>query len=156
MSENRFFGRRALGVAFVVLGSLACLATPAFGQSQYKYTLSSGLFLMPPNTAAVGWNVVNNDPSMQRFTVTVYQHGIGVPRVTVAPGPLRFAADPTESMHNANSAGPGQPFEPGFYYEVILETDSLYVLPSVTAWPSHFAEAIPGTLIPSGSWVRLP
>jgi hypothetical protein len=156
MSENRFFGRRALGVAFVVLGSLTCLATPAFGQSQYKFALSSGLFLMPPKTASVDWAVVNNDLTMQKFTVTVYRHGVGVPRVAVVPGPLQFALNPTEATHNANSAGPGQPFEPGFYYEVILETDSPYVLPSVTAWPGHFGEAIPGTLIPPGSWVRVP
>lgn len=154
MSENRFFGRRAIGVAVVVLGSLACLATPALGQST-RYALSSGLFLVPTNAASVDWAVVNNDAAPQRITVTVYRHGIGVPRVTVAPGPLQFKLDTTEATHNANSVGPGQPFEPGFYYEVVLETDSLLVLPSVTAWPGNFGEAIPGTLIPPGSWVRL-
>lgn len=154
MTENGFFGRRALGVAAIVLGFLACLATPAFGQST-RFALSSGPFLIPPNAGSVDWAVVNNDPGKQKFTVTVYRLVTGAPRVMVAPGPLRFGLYPTEATHNANSVGPGQPFEPGFAYEVILETDSLYVLPSVTAWPGHWGEAIPGTLISPGSWVRL-
>ncbi len=154
MTENRYFGRRGFGVAAAVLGALACLATPAFGQAT-KFALSSGPFLIPPNAASVDWAVVNNDPGKQSFTVTVYRLVTGAPRVTVAPGPLQFTLGPTEATHNANGVGPGQPFESGFAYEVILETDSLYVLPSVTAWPGYFAEAIPGTLISPGSWVRL-
>jgi hypothetical protein len=158
-------GRRALGVAIVVLGSFAFLATPAFGQSggpgaattrnASLVTLSSGLFSLPPNAASVDWMVVNNDSRPQNITVTVYRHGIGTPRVVVAPGPLQFKLDTTEATHNANSVGWGQPFEIGYYYEVIVETDSLNVLPSVQAWPSMLNEVIPGTLIPAGSWVRL-
>ena len=158
-------GRQALGVAIVVLGSFAFLATPAFGQSggpgaavaapSSLVTLSSGLFSLPPNAAAVDWMVVNNDYTPQKITVTVYRHDTGTPRVVVAPGPLQLKLDTTEATHNANSVGWGQPFQIGYYYEVIVETDSLNVLPSVHVWPGMSNEVIPGTLIPPGSWVRL-
>jgi hypothetical protein len=192
MSKHWLAGRRALGVALVVLGSLVYLVTPVSGQAggsgffgqildllrhpQYglaeikrevvaieaavappagPFTLSSGLFGLPSNAVSVDWMVVNNASTPQTLTVTVYRHGIGIPREAVAPGPLTVTLAPTETTHNANSVGPGEPFNIGFYYEVMVETNSLNVLPSVHVWPSMFNEIIPGTLIPPGSWVRL-
>jgi len=119
------------------------------------FTLTSGLFGLPSAAASVDWMVVNNSGSPQSFTVTVYRHGIGIPRAAVAPGPLTLTLASTEVTHNANSVGAGQPFAVGFYYEVVLETHDLDVLPSVHVWPSHFNDPIPGTLIPPGSFVRL-
>lgn len=115
--------------------------------------LSSGLFGLPGNAQSVDWMVVNNSAAPQTITVTVYRHGIGIPRAAVAPGPLTLTLAPTETTHNANSVGPGAPFEVGFYYEVEVVTPDRNVLPSVHVWPSHFNDPIPGTLIPPGSWV---
>ena len=118
-------------------------------------TLSSGLFGLPDNAQSVDWMAVNNSTSPQTITVTVYRHGIGIPRAAVPPGPLTLTLAPTETTHNANSVGPGEPFQVGFNYEVQMQTASPNVLPSVHVWPSHFNDPIPGTLIPPGSWVRL-
>jgi hypothetical protein len=87
--------------------------------------------------------------------VTVYRHPIGLPRVEVVPGPIALTLAPTDATHNANSVGSGQPFEPGFYYEVIVELDSLRVLPLVQVWQDAAGTVIPGTAIPAGSWVKL-
>jgi hypothetical protein len=87
--------------------------------------------------------------------VTVYRHGIGIPRAEVVPGPLTFTLAPNEMMHNANSVGPGQPFEQGFNYEVQLETNSLRVHPLVQVWEDCGNCVIAGTAIPAGSWVRI-
>jgi len=51
--------------------------------------------------------------------------------------------------------GPSDPFVPGFYYEVVVETSSQDVLPSVHVWQDHVNTVIPWTLIPPGNWVRL-
>lgn len=160
MRNQRNLSRRMLGIASVILGSVVFLATPAFGQaagtgSGARFTMSSGLFGLPANAVAVDWAVVNNDSTGQKITVTVYQHDTRAPRVAVVPGPLQVKLGPTESTHNANSVGYGQPFQIGHYYEVIVETDSSNVLPSVLVWSTTANEIIPGTLIPPGSWVRL-
>lgn len=119
------------------------------------FRLSSGLFGIPATAQSVDWMVVNNAPTAQTVTVTVYRHGIAIPRAVVPPGALSFTLAPTETTHNANSVGFGLPFEVGFYYEVEVQAAHPNVLPSVHVWPSHFNEPIPGTLIPPGSWVKL-
>jgi hypothetical protein len=119
------------------------------------FLLSSGLFGLSSDAQSVDWMAVNNSSAPQTITVTVYRHGIGIPRAVVAPGPLTLTLAPTETTHNANSVGPGLPFEIGYYYEVQVETPDRNVLPSVHVWPSHFNNPTPGTLIPPGSWVRI-
>jgi hypothetical protein len=119
------------------------------------FTLSSGLFGLPDAAQSVDWMVVNNSSTPQTITVTVYRHGIAIPRAVVAPGPLTLTLAPTETTHNANSVGTGLPFQVGFYYEVQVQASNRNVMPSVHVWPSHFNNPIPGTLIPPGSWVRM-
>jgi hypothetical protein len=130
-------------------------ATRASAQPAYKHALSSGLFSLPSGAHSVDWALVNDSAVSQNVRVTVFRHGIGVPRVAVAPGPIALTLASTETTHNANSVGGGQPFVPGFYYEVIVETDSLRVLPVVHVWEDAGNTVIPGTAIPAGSWVTL-
>lgn len=118
------------------------------------FKLSSGLFGLPAAAASVDWMVVNNAATSQTFTVTVFKAGVG-PKTVVVPGALTFTLAPGEVTHNANSVGSSEPFVPGFYYEVVVETSSPSVLPSVHVWQDHVNTVIPGTLIPPGSWVRL-
>lgn len=116
--------------------------------------LSSGLFGLPAGAASVDWMVVNNSTTTQTITVTVFKAGVG-PKTVVAPGALAFTIPAGDVTHNANSVGFDQPFVPGFYYEVVVETTNPNVLPSVHVWQDLVNTVIPGTLIPPGSWVRL-
>ena len=118
------------------------------------FKLSSGLFGLPSTAASVDWMVANNAAASETFAVTVFKAGVG-PKTVVAPGTLTFTLAPGEVAHNANSVGPSEPFVPGFYYEVVVETSSPDLLPSVHVWQDHGNTVIPGTLIPPGSWVRL-
>jgi hypothetical protein len=124
--------------------------TPPSGTSK----LSSGLFGLPAGAASVDWMVVNDAATPQTFTVTVFKAGVG-PKTVVVPGALTFTLAPGESTHNANNVDFSGPFVPGFYYEVVVETSSPNVLPSVHVWQDHVNTVIPGTLVPPGSWVRL-
>jgi hypothetical protein len=133
---------------------LALSATRASAQPAYKHSLSSGLFSLPAGAQSVDWALLNNSAAPQNVRVTVYRHGIGVPRVEVPPGAIALTLASTETTHNANSVGVGQPFELRAIYEVIVETDSLRVLPLVHIWDDA-NNVIPGTAIPAGSWVRL-
>ena len=157
-----------LGIVNAIRGEIA---SPTHGLAEIKreiriieaqtapaagpFRLSSGLFGLPGNAQSVDWMVVNNSAVNQTITVTVWRHGIGIPRAAVPPGTLTLTQAPTETTHNANSVGPGLPFQVGFYYEVEVTTAHRNVLPSVHVWPSHFNDPIPGTLIPAGSWVTL-
>lgn len=117
-------------------------------------TLSSGLFGLPANAASVDWMVVNDSTIDQTITVTVYRSGVGG-KTVVPPGPITTTIAPGVVTHNANSVGYSKPFPPGFYYEVVVETNHPNVLPSVHVWQDHVNTVIPGTLIPPGCWVRL-
>ena len=117
-------------------------------------TLSSGLFGLPANAASVDWMVVNDSMINQTITVTVYRSGLGG-KVVVPPGAITTTIAPWGVTHNANSVGYSKPFKPGFYYEVIVETNHPNVLPSVHVWQDHYNTVIPGTLIPPGCWVKL-
>lgn len=61
---------------------------------------------------------------------------------------------PGTSTHNANSVG--SVFIPGFSHEVVVEATSDKIHPSVEQWSTHAGDSfIPGTLIPSGSFVTI-
>src|SRR5262249_40915044 len=126
------------------------VTTPAPGPLK----LSSGLFGLPAAAQSVDWMVLNDSTTPQTVTVTVFKAGVG-PKTSVAPGALTLTLAPGEVTHNANSVGFGQPFVPGFYYEVVVEASNPNVLPSVHVWQDHGNPVIPGTLIPPGDWVRL-
>jgi hypothetical protein len=118
-------------------------------------TLSTGPFGLPANAASVDWLLVNDSATTQTVTVTVFRlSGIG-PKTVVPPGALTVAVGPGEVLHNGNSVGTGQPFEPGFDYEMVLQTTNANVLPRAVIWEDFGNTQIPGTLIPAGSWVRL-
>ncbi len=125
--------------------------TTATAEPAYKYVLSSGLFLLPGAAQSVDWAVVNNSKNIQTFLVTVYKCGIGELKTAVSPGTLDFTLDPGFTTHNANSVG--TIFQLGFYYEVVVETNSLEVLPTVTVWQDHSGTLIPGTTILPGNFV---
>lgn len=120
----------------------------------YRYVLSSGLFGLPANAKSVDWMIINNASTAQTFRVTVFKAGIG-PKSAVAPGTLTITLPANETTHNANSVGLGKPFVPGFYYEVVVETDDPAVLPSVHVWQDLVNTVIPGTLISPGTFVRI-
>jgi hypothetical protein len=122
----------------------------------FKYKLSSGLFVLPQNAASVDWAVVNDTKVAQTFRVTVYKGGVGVGKIATAPGPLTQTIAPDFVTHNANSVGPGQPFQTGFYYEVVLESNDRALLPTVNIWQDHGGTVIPGTTIVPGDFVPIP
>ncbi len=117
-----------LTLAFLVGG----VAIQAWAQSAPKFlhTRSSGLFALPENAHSVDWSIVNDSTVPQTFRVTVYKVGVGE-KTVVAPGPLTLTEGPNFGTHNANSVGVGLPFQRGHYYEVVVESNSRRVLPSV-------------------------
>jgi len=122
--------------------------------NEFQYTLSSGLFSLPQGAESVDWAIVNNSTSMQQFRVTVYQFDAWE-KVPVAPGPITNTVKPLHVFHNANSVGPRKPFTNGRDYEVVLEVNSMKVLPSVEVWGDHGNTVIPGTLIGPGQFVDI-
>lgn len=121
---------------------------------KFRYVLSSGLFGLPANAQSVDWMVVNDSPVPEVIRVTVFQAGVG--QKTVAPpGPLVVTINPGATAHNANSVGPDQPFVPGFYYEIVMETNDRRILPAVHAWQDQGNTTIAGTLIPAGGFVEI-
>ena len=121
----------------------------------FRYKLSSGLFLLPQNAASVDWAVVNDSKLPQTFRITIYKGGVGTAKTETPPGPLTQTIDPDFVTHNANSVGPGQPFQMGFYYEVGLESNDRALLPTVTVWQDLGATVIPGTTIGPGDFVLI-
>ena len=133
---------------------IAALQKIAVPPAATTFTLSSGLFGLPAGARSVDWMVVNDATTSQTFTITVFKAGVGA-KTVVAPGSLTLTLAPNEVTHNANSVGIGQPFVPGFYYEVVIQCSSLAVLPSVHVWQDTVNTVIPGTLVSPGTWVRL-
>lgn len=150
---------RRIRIASLVLalaaavGSLTALRARA--QTTLPYRLSSGLFSLPAAGRSVDWAVTNTSAAPHLIRVTVYRHLIGVPRAVAPPGPITFPVPAFQTFHNANLIG-GTAFPRGPYYEVVVETDSQSMLPIVHVWEDQANTVLPGTLIPSGSWVRLP
>lgn len=133
----------------------AKLSTPktAAATPEAVVSISSGLFNIPANAQAVDWTVVNDSTAPVTFNVTVFRGG--TPKTVVSPGTLTVTVAAGATFHNANSVGPGQPFTIGFYYEVVIQTPTRNLLPSVSVWQDHGNTGIPGTLIPPGMWVQL-
>jgi hypothetical protein len=121
----------------------------------FTFKLSSGLFALPANAKSVDWAVVNDSPIIQVVRVSVYRCGVGAAKTLSPPGPISETLSPNFVFHNANSVGYEKPFTPGFYYEVVVETNDRRVLPSVMIWQDTQATAIPGTLITAGDFVNV-
>jgi hypothetical protein len=138
------------------LSACATLDLDAAPQSvnEYRYTLSSGLFSLPHGARSVDWAIVNNSISTQKFRVTVYRTGTSE-KVPLAPGPITNTLEPLHSSHNANGVGSQKPFTIGRDFEVVLEVNSLRVLPSVEVWIDRGNTVIPGTLIGPGQFVDI-
>ncbi len=117
--------------------------------------LSSGPFALPSNAAMVDWVVLNDSASSQAVTVTVFKVNNQAAKSAIPPGPLTVTIAANASAHNANEVGAKGPFQTGTYYEIVIEGNSRNLLPSVNVWSTSGAVSVPGTLIPSGSWVRL-
>ena len=122
--------------------------------SEYQYTLSSGIFSLPRGAESVDWAIVNNSTITQQFRVTVYRFEPSG-KVPVAPGPISNTVKTLQSFHNANSVGFQKPFTIGQDFEVVLEVNSLKVLPSVEVWADHGNTVIPGTLIGPGHFMDI-
>jgi len=121
----------------------------------FHFTLSSGLFGLPHGAASVDWAVVNDSGHSQDFRITVFKGGVGVAKTPVPPGPLDQTCAAGFVIHNANSIGPGSPFVPGFYYEVVIECNDRKILPTVTVWQDHSNTIIAGTTIGPASFVLI-
>jgi hypothetical protein len=145
--------RRGVVGAVAVLGLLALVPGEVRSEHRFRYLLSSGPFNVPQGAHSIDWVVINNSRHAQEVRVTVYEYLIGTPRTVTPPGPLTVTVDSASATHNANTVG--IVFRAGAIYEVQVETNSLRVLPMVTAWPAASPPDIPGALIPSGAWVRL-
>ncbi len=144
-----------LGSVLVPQGTSARPAAATAAEQQFTSKRTSGLFALPANAASVDWMVVNDGAQSQPVRVTVFRYGVNQPRTAVPPGPLAVTVGPLQATHNANSVGAGNPFVPGFYYEVVVESSSPSIKPSVEMWSDMGATALPGTLIPSGSFLPL-
>jgi hypothetical protein len=143
-------------LTLLVLISFFAFTTTATANPAYRHVMSSGLFLLPGDAQSMDWAVINNSKTDQTFRVTIYKGNLGALKTAVAPGSLEFTLKPGFTSHNANSVGaPPLPFQIGFYYEVVVETNSLDVLPTVTVWKDRAARMIPGTTILPGNFVEI-
>jgi hypothetical protein len=145
--------KNIIRATFLVLWTaiLTACTTPGLNDnnqepSGFKYTLSSGLFSLPQTAKSVDWAIINSANTVQKFRVTIYRSGTGEKSI-VDPGPISKSIGPSHYFHNANSVGYKKPFSVGFDYEVVIELNSLKVLPSVEVWSNHGNAVIPGTLI---------
>lgn len=145
-------------LSLVALGLLLTYANRTQAKSDAPPNLSakfsSGMFALPANANSVDWVVVNNSPSQQTVRVTVYKGIPGQAKVQIPPGPVTTVLKPGFVFHNANSVGPNGPFIPGFYYEVVVESEFLQLNPSVQVWQNAGGTAIPGTLISPGDFSK--
>ncbi len=111
------------------------------------YRLSSGPFGLPADAASVDWTVLNDTNAPQEVRVTVFAAPIGQPKRELPPGPVEVTVAPWSATHNANSVGPGQPFEHGMPTEVVVRCNDTRVLPAVEVWCDHGATVVAGTRI---------
>jgi hypothetical protein len=117
--------------------------------SPFKYSYTTGPFLLPQNSGSLDWTLLNNDTTPQRARVTVFRCPVGAIKTPVPPGPVVVGLAPGTSSHNANK------YPEGFAYEVQVECNSQLIFPYVSVWPANFGVVIPGTGINSGTFVRL-
>ncbi len=149
--------RMLLGTTLVVIALVAIAGVPVMAQTpapHFRVARSTGPFLIPDTAASVDWVATNTSGRPQAIRVTVYKCALDGPRTPVAPGTLEVVLDASATTHNANSVSSG-PFQVGFYYEVVMESTSARVLPMLNIWQDNMASVIPGTTIPSGSWLAL-
>jgi hypothetical protein len=144
----------------VVLGAGVLLSRTARAREissapeTFSNTRSSGLFQIPANAKSVDWAILNNRADSRKVRVTVYRCPIGSPKVAISPGPLTVTIPGRSATHNANSVGPGKPFLPGFYYEVVVEDNDALAHPSVAIWQDFGGTVIPGTRIGPEGFVQ--
>ncbi len=122
---------------------------------RHRHVRTTGIFSLPADAVSVDWAVVSHAPATEVMTVTVFNCSVLGPKTPVAPGPLTISLDPNWSTHNANSVGPGQPFEHGFFYEVVIESNDLRLLPTAMIWLDRGNTVIPGTSIQPADWVEV-
>jgi hypothetical protein len=143
----------AIGAAYTFrFSGVPISAAPAL--ETFSNTRSSGLFQIPVNAKSVDWAIVNNRADARKVRVTVYRCPVASPKVAVAPGPLTITIPGRTATHNANSVGPGKPFLPGFYYEVVVEDNDALVHPSVAIWEDFGGTTIAGTRIGPEGFVQ--
>ncbi|WP_426566063.1 hypothetical protein ACPPVT_05730 [Angustibacter sp. McL0619] len=121
----------------------------------FEFRLSSGAFGLPAAAMSVDWLVLNDTGTDQQIRVTVFAAPVGSPKHQLPPGPIEVAVPARTLTHNANSVGPGQPFEPGIPVEVVVQCNDLRVLPTVEVWQDNGGTVIAGTRIGPGDFVRL-
>lgn len=145
----RAFRALVVFVTLLVLTTAVTLAGPP-----YRYVRSTGPFMIPPDAASVDWVLVNSSGSDQRYRVSVYRLPVGGPKVLLAPGTLDGVLPPDHTTHNANSVG--TIFLQGFPHEIIVESDSLDVLPMAVSWSGFSgAASIVESQIVAEDWVLL-
>ena len=120
----------------------------------YTHMLSSGTFILPPNTHSVDWEVLNDSPTAQSIRVTVYKVLIGQPK-TIVGGSVAVTVQPNSATHDANGVGAGGLFSIGATYEVVVELSDLRVLPAVDVWSQATAQLVPGTHINPKEFSRI-
>jgi hypothetical protein len=121
----------------------------------HRFRVSSGLFGLPPNAKSVDWMVVNDSATKQDFRVTVFHCSIGSAKTPLPPGPSEFSLAPNVTTHNANAVGPGESFQVGMLYEVVIDSNNRHLLPAVNVWSDQAGTIIAGTEISAGGFVRL-
>jgi hypothetical protein len=120
----------------------------------YEYTLSCGVFGLPPGATSVDWMLLNNSDSEQHFRVVVYNVGVGIVKAPAPPGAVESTLAPQTLTHNANSVGQGKPFS-GSPIEVVVEVNDRRMLPAVEVWSDTGGTVIPGTRIGPDQFVPL-
>jgi len=121
----------------------------------FEFRLSSGAFGLPAGARSVDWMVLNNTGTEQPIRVTVFAAPVGSPKHQLPPGPVEVDLPARTLTHNANSVGPGEPFEPGMPVEIVVQCNDLRVLPTVEVWSNFGATVIAGTHISPRDFVRL-
>src|SRR4051794_32716853 len=121
----------------------------------FKFRLSSGPFGLPQGAKSVDWMVLNDTGDVQSVRITVFAAPVQQTKHELPPGPLEVELEARTLTHNANSVGPGQPFQPGMPIEVVVQCNDPRVLPTVEVWQDNGATVVAGTRIGPGDFVRL-
>lgn len=139
--------------ALLLVCALLLFPMAGFGGG-FRFTRSTGPFMIPADAQSVDWVAVNNTSTSQDIRVSVYRLSLTGTKILLMPGALSVTLGPGETTHNANSVG--TIFLLGFPHEIVIESDSLDVLPMAVSWSSHSgANPIPASMIPAADWVEL-
>src|SRR5438045_8329289 len=93
----------------------------------YTRMLSSGTFILPPNTHSVDWEVLNDAPTAQSIRVTVYKVLLNQPKTMVGSA-IAATLQPHSAANNATGIGAGGLLTSGAAYEVVVELNDARVL----------------------------